>query len=1406
MNRWTRTSLAAAVVLVAALAVPITATPEQTTGNARVIVELTAPPALAVVRADGSRDRAREYGVTVLRAQDAVLGQADETGLDVDVVHRLTAAYSGLVVDVPADQVQELAGLDGVRAVHPDASYALALEDSVPLVGAPEAWDTTAPDGRAVTGTGITVAVLDSGIDYSHPDLGGGFGPDHKVVAGYDLVNDDADPMDDNGHGTHVAGIVAADGAVRGVAPGATLTAYKVMNSSGNGQLSDIIAGLDAAVAPDNPHRADVVNLSLSGPGDGTDPLSTAVRSAVEAGVVVTVSAGNAGPGAHSVQSPAAADGALAVGASTSGVWVPRARMVAPGEQDLRAVRAEVSAAAPADPLRVAVVDVGEGRPADYEGVDVTDKAVLVIDDGDAFGLAAAAEARGAAAALIYTPDFWRPRPAAAEPVAGAPTTDPAPSDEFTTGMTDDGRVGSLVALRIPGASAATLQSHLSEKVEIEITGGEGTDLLADFSSRGPTARFTAKPDLVAPGVEILSTLPGQRHGRASGTSMAAPHVAGAAALVRQRHPDWTPAQVGAALAGTARPLRDDAGPLAQGAGRLDVSRAVDAEVLATPTTLSFGLADLDAAAQRQLTGTARLTLENLGTQTTPLGLTATVTDGAGTVTVEPAELSLTPGGTGAVTVRLTADRTTADTDVSGWVEIEGHGRVPFLLSARHLTVHVTPDPVPVGAQTSLYVSSPAPLASPPVLEVTCPGLEPRRPELAPHGTGSWHATMTVADAGRCDATVTGTATSEYGAAGLTGAAAFEVAAPVTGRTGVSTWQQIGPSAEAGWLAFDAGRDRRRTAVVPLGSPSVFVTEDRMRTWRELRTMPMSGGSAADVEVDPRGSGAMYVAMNGGAADPSYEGRIVHTADGGGSWRVLPGWDRHIDELALDPTGRALVVSGGGMVRITHDDGATWAELPSIGANPRDLHWIGPDVYAATNSGLVVIRDALGPAPSRSEVVYRPGVLGWAGRVAGDTESIFVTAYPSAWVYASHDGGATFQLVLQSTGSSFQALDLVGDTLYGISGTGTWVGRDRGARWEQWGDPMPPSVEFDIGGWPGTGGDLYVASSGAGIYRAGAPGEFERVGIPAARVYDLAIAQDATGPVLVAGTYRDTFRTPLTGGDSIRPADLEWESGGEGLFGVAAEYVAVSSTDPSVVYKVSKDPVLTFSIQRSSDGGATWERVSQPSEFPHSLLVHPADPDRVYAGYSSLTGAGLVVSEDGGGTWRKLDQGRVFRALAGDPADPQRIWAGDHEGLYRSDDGGVTFERLADVPVTAIAADPDEPGHLTVGGRTLYTSADGGETLVPADTPGLDMWVTDLLYEPGPGRRVFASAGSFYDEFGVVESGRGVLVSGDGGASWTSMSAGLSNSNVTSLALDQGRRHLYAGTFGGSVHRIKLPN
>lgn len=250
-------------------------------------------------------------------------------------------------------------------------------------------------------------------------------------------------------------------------------------------------------------------------------------------------------------------------------------------------------------------------------------------------------------------------------------------------------------------------------------------------------------------------------------------------------------------------------------------------------------------------------------------------------------------------------------------------------------------------------------------------------------------------------------------------------------------------------------------------------------------------------------------------------------------------------------------------------------------------------------------------------------------------------------------------------------------------------------------------------------------------------------------------------------------------------------------------FLATSPADPSVVYKVRTELLATFSIWRSDDGGASWERKANPSEAPAGLMVHPADPDRVYVSYASLTGHGLVISTDGGETWRKYDQGQYFEALAGAPTDPDRIWAGNYSGLYLSEDGGVSFRQLSDTPTMAIAVDPADPDHLVLGGRALYESHDGGQTLTPATHVDLDMWVNDLQFAPD-GNAVYAATGAFYDELGVLRGGRGVLVSRDGGAGWESLNQGLANLGTTSLTFSPDGRHLYVGTFGSSVHRIKL--
>ena len=162
-----------------------------------------------------------------------------------------------------------------------------------------------------MTGTGVDVAVIDTGVDGTHPALDGG-----TVVGGHDFVNDDDDPMDDNGHGTHVAGIVAASGEPTGVAPGASIVAYKVLNRNGYGEHSDVLAGVEAAVDPADPRRSSTSASARAEPPDG--PLTSAAQTAADAGVVVVASAGNDGPSEETVGAPGQAPGVLAVGASTS--------------------------------------------------------------------------------------------------------------------------------------------------------------------------------------------------------------------------------------------------------------------------------------------------------------------------------------------------------------------------------------------------------------------------------------------------------------------------------------------------------------------------------------------------------------------------------------------------------------------------------------------------------------------------------------------------------------------------------------------------------------------------------------------------------------------------------------------------------------------------------------------------------------------------------------------------------------------------------------------------------------------------------------------------------------------------------------------------------------------------------
>lgn len=237
------------------------------------------------------------------------------------VIRQHSRAGNFVIVDASEYQVAQLRSLPEVKAVFPDNIKHATLTESVPLIGTHEAWKQRDSQQRALKGDGITIAILDTGIDYRHTALGGCIGANCKVIGGYDFAYDDNDPMDSHGHGTHVAAIASGnDSDIQGVAPNAKLYAYKVLDDYGDGFDSNIIAAIDRALDPDqNPatdDAVDIINLSLGGHGSPDDPLSQAVNEAVARGVVVVVAAGNDFY-EQTINSPGTAEDAITVANTT---------------------------------------------------------------------------------------------------------------------------------------------------------------------------------------------------------------------------------------------------------------------------------------------------------------------------------------------------------------------------------------------------------------------------------------------------------------------------------------------------------------------------------------------------------------------------------------------------------------------------------------------------------------------------------------------------------------------------------------------------------------------------------------------------------------------------------------------------------------------------------------------------------------------------------------------------------------------------------------------------------------------------------------------------------------------------------------------------------------------------------
>jgi len=271
-------------------------------------------------KAPNKSNRLTQSKIQTLRSsisieQSNVLKEVKSKGIAKGYNRQFNYLYNGASLRVEKSKIPLLKKIKNIKKVHIIKNRVIHLVDSIPLINADQVWSVKDGSDINVTGQGVKVAILDTGIDYTRAELGGCFGDGCRVVGGYDYMNNDDDPMDDQGHGTHVAGIVAASGDVQGIAPDTTLYAYKVCDY--DCPTDGIIAALEKALDPDgdplSDDGVDIINMSLGGPGGLDDPLTVAVNELAAEDVLIVISAGNEGSGANTIASPGNAERALTV-------------------------------------------------------------------------------------------------------------------------------------------------------------------------------------------------------------------------------------------------------------------------------------------------------------------------------------------------------------------------------------------------------------------------------------------------------------------------------------------------------------------------------------------------------------------------------------------------------------------------------------------------------------------------------------------------------------------------------------------------------------------------------------------------------------------------------------------------------------------------------------------------------------------------------------------------------------------------------------------------------------------------------------------------------------------------------------------------------------------------------------
>jgi minor extracellular serine protease Vpr len=543
---------------------------------------------------------------TLAAERDRFRADAGRRGLRYVERLEFDTLFNGLSVQMDESQLGVLKRTAGVSAVYPvvrmeipeTATVSPDLATALAMTGA-----DVAQSELGLTGDGAQVAVMDTGIDYDHPDLGGpGPFPTSRVVAGYDFVGDefdagdpehvmpvpDNDPMDCNGHGTHVAGIVGADAAssdgATGVAPGVTFGAYKVFGCTGSTTADVMIAAMEMALAD----GMDVLNMSIGSAFTWPQyPTAVAADLLVQAGVSVVASIGNSGAnGLYSAGAPGLGADVIGVASFDNTHIDAQTFVVNPGGEAVPYLPLPTAEDPPTSGDTPEVVYVGRGcvdTLGDVHEADPSGTVALIVRGDCTFDEKyAGVVAAGAVGVVVYNNVTGLFAGGGIENLG-----------VFGIGISDSD--GKHIRSLLGDGQAVTLTWTSDRVTEPNPIGG----LVSSFSSYGLSPDLALKPDIAAPGGLIRSTYPLAAGGYAtvSGTSMSSPHVAGAVALLLEARPELAGDEIRRILQNTADPApwwgNPDVGFLdnvhRQGAGMIDIPDAVNATTAVVPSTLSLG-------------------------------------------------------------------------------------------------------------------------------------------------------------------------------------------------------------------------------------------------------------------------------------------------------------------------------------------------------------------------------------------------------------------------------------------------------------------------------------------------------------------------------------------------------------------------------------------------------------------------------------------------------------------------------------------------------------------------------------------------------------------------------------------------------------------------------------------------